>query len=75
MFDSDKIADSGAFPLDYAGIPISGALRYPELIATYSNTHREVRMKDMTIQNMDAINSNLYGGIVRVTTEYIRRGI
>lgn len=75
LFDSDKIADSGAFPLDYAGIPISGALRYPELIATYSNTHREVRMKDMTIQNMDAINSNLYGGIVRVTTEYIRRGI
>ena len=75
LFDSDKIASSGAFPLDYAGIPVSGALRYPELIGTYSNTHREIRMKDMTIQNMDAINSNLYGGIVRVTTEYIRRGI
>lgn len=75
MFDSEKIARSGAFPLDYAGVPVSGALRYPELIHEYSDTKRQIRLRDMTVQNMDAINSNFYGGIVRVTTEYIRENI
>ena len=34
MFDSEKIARSGAFPLDYAGVPVSGALRYQSLFAS-----------------------------------------
>ena len=75
MFSSDKIARSGAFPLDYAGVPVSGALRYPDLIYDYSGTERGLRLRDMTIQNMDAVNSNFHGGIVRVTTEYIKYGI
>ena len=67
---------SGAFPLDYAGVPVSGALRYPELIHEYSGHQTEIRLRDMTVQNMDAtVNSNFYGGIVRVTTEYIRENI
>lgn len=75
MFNSDMIARSGSFPLDYNGVPVSGALRYPELIEQYSGTARQLRLRDMTVQNMDVINSNFYGGIVRVTTEYIRQGI
>lgn len=75
MFSSDKIARSGAFPLDYMGVPVSGALRYPDLIGQYSGTERGIRLKDMTVQNMDVINSNFYGGIVRATTEFIRYGI
>jgi hypothetical protein len=75
MFDSDMVASSGAFPIDYRGVPVSGALRYPDLIEKYSGTNRQIRLRDMTVQNMDAINSNFYGGIVRVTTEYIKKAI
>ena len=75
MFDSDMVANSSAFPIDYRGVPVSGALRYPDLIEKYSGTNRQIRLRDMTVQNMDAINSNFYGGIVRVTTEYIKRAI
>jgi hypothetical protein len=75
MFNSDKIAKSGAFPLDYAGVPVSGALRYPEIIEQYSDTKRQIRLRDMTVQNMDAVNTNFHGGVVRVTTEYIRENI
>lgn len=37
LYDLDLIAESGAFPLDYRGAPISGAKTYPELTATSEN--------------------------------------
>lgn len=73
MFGSELLADSGAFPLDYRGVPVSGALTYPKLVENY--TVRRLRLKDMVVQNMDAINSNLYGGIVRATAEIIKTNI
>jgi hypothetical protein len=69
MFDSNSIASSGDFPLDYMGVPVSGALRYPDLIAKHRNG--KIRFKDMTVQGMEMINSNFYAGIVRTTTEII----
>ena len=32
LFDSNKINGSGDFPLDYRGVPVPSALRYPDLI-------------------------------------------
>ncbi len=75
LFDSNMIAKSGDFPIDYRGVPVSGALRYPDLIQKYSGTKRQVRIKDVTVQNMDVINSNFYGGLVRATTEFIKTNI
>lgn len=69
MFDSNKIANSGDFPLDYMGIPVSGALRYPDLLQKYFKG--KMRFKNSTVQNMDAINSNFYAGVVRITIETI----
>lgn len=69
MFDSNRIASSGSFPLDYMGCPTSGAFRYPDLI---SNFYRgNLRLKNSSVQNMKIINSNLYAGIVRLTLETI----
>ena len=70
MLDSDEIAASGAFPLDYQGIPVSGALRYPDLCSQYSQGG--IRLLNPRVQGMDMLNSNLYGGIVRITTEVIK---
>lgn len=69
FFSSDKIASSGAFPLNYLGYPNSGALRYPDLVSNYTGI--TVRLKNTTIQNMEILNSSLYGGIVRTTVENI----
>lgn len=69
MFDSNKIANSGDFPLDYMGIPVSGALRYPDLLEKYFKG--KMRFKNSIVQNMDIINSNFYAGVVRMTIETI----
>jgi len=73
MFDTDNIAESGNFPLDYKGVPVSGALRYPDLVNTY--TGRRLRFQNSIVQGMELINSNFYAGIVRTTTEVINTSI
>jgi hypothetical protein len=73
MFNSNTIANSGAFPLDYNGIPVSGALRYPDLIQKY--TSNRIRLKNATVQGMDMINTNFHAGIVRLTAEIIHTKI
>ena len=70
VLNSDKIADSGAFPLDYQGVPNSGALRYNDLSTDYSRGR--MRLLNPQVQGIDMLNSNLFGGIVRITTEFIK---
>lgn len=73
MFDSNKIAKSGDFPLDYHGFPVSGALRYPDLVQKYPRG--SLRLKNSSVQSMKLINSNFYAGIVRLTLETIETSI
>jgi hypothetical protein len=70
VLNSDKIAKSGAFPINYQGVPNSGALSYPELSNQYGRS--AMRLVNPRVQGMDMINSNLYGGTVRITTEFIK---
>ena len=69
FFSSDQISASGAFPLNYLGYPTSGALRYPDLVSHYNGI--QVRVKNTVVQNMEILNSSLYGGVVRSTIENI----
>ena len=73
MFDSNVLASSGAFPLDYMGSPVSGALRYPELIENYPGG--KMVFKNTTVQGMKLINSNFYAGIARMTIDIIKLNI
>lgn len=73
MFNSNQIAKSGAFPLDYHGFPVSGALRYPDLVNNYYRG--SLRFKNSSLQSMKIINSNFYAGIVRMTLETIETSI
>jgi hypothetical protein len=72
-FNSNTLAASGAFPLDYRGFPVSGAMRYPDLIHNFTGS--SVRFKNSIVQNMELYNSNFYAGIVRLTLETIRSEI
>jgi len=73
MFDSNTMAASGAFPLDYRGIPVSGAMSYPEIIDNYAN--RRVRFTNSRGSEATMINTNFHAGIVRITTEVINATI
>lgn len=73
MFDSNILAQSGLFPIDNFGVPVSGALRYPDLVNRYYKG--KIRLKNSTVQGMELINSNFYAGIVRITAETIQERI
>ena len=73
LFDSNKINDSGVFPLDYRGTPIPSALRYPDLLDNFNGGR--LRLTKSSVQEMVMVNSNIFGGIVRMTTEGIKTNI
>jgi len=73
MFNSNSINASGKMPLNYVGMPVSGALRYPDLVSQFLSYR--LRFTKANIQEMQTMNSNFFGGIVRVTTEIIKLNI
>ena len=72
-FDSNLVASSGDFPLDYRGVPTSGALNFPNLVAKHKGNY--IRFVNPSVQGMDMINNNMYGGIVKITTEVIKTSL
>jgi hypothetical protein len=72
-FNSNGVAASGDFPIDYKGTPVSGALAFPKLVSRHQGA--SVRFLNPSIQGMDMINNNMYGGIVKITTEVINNSI
>ena len=68
-FNSNEVAKWKEFPLDYRGSPLSGAHTYPDLANKFYDG--KIRFTNSSVQGMDMINSNLYGGIVKITTEVI----
>ncbi len=73
LFSSKSIATNDAFPIDYRGVPVPSALRYPDLVNTYQDGH--ARFLDFTVQGMEMVNSNFSAGIARTTTESIKANI
>jgi hypothetical protein len=69
LINSNSVSASGDYPIDYRGVPVSGALRYPDLL----NKHVGLRLRftDTTVENMTSVASDIYGGIVRFKTELI----
>ena len=69
LFDTNSVINSGDSPLKYNGSPVAGALRYPDLV----NGHKfcTLRLNDVKCDNAISINSNLYLGIAKSTTEIL----
>ena len=68
-FDSNSVVSSGDAPVDYRGVPVSGALRYPDLVSRHYGGR--IRLINPSVQGMEMVNSNIYAGIVKFTTEVI----
>jgi hypothetical protein len=73
LFDSNSINTSGDYPLDYQGVPVSGALRYPELVEKHNGG--TLRLTNAIVQDMISVDSDIFGGVVRFTTEGIKTNI
>jgi len=73
LFDSNAINTNNEFPLDYRGTPVSGAMRYPDLVEKYNGGL--LRFTNTSVQQLTAFSSNIHGGIVRITTEGIKTNI
>ena len=72
-YDLDTISSSGAFPLDYRGVPASGALLYPELISQYPGV--KIRLVNASLDSVYSLNPNIHVGTVKFTTELILFGV
>lgn len=72
-YSLDQISSNNAFPLDYRGVPNSGAMRYPELTNTYEGN--AIRIQDTNIDSKSNISSDLYIGSVKVVTSCIYFGV
>lgn len=73
LFDSNGINENNDYPIDYLGVPISGALRYPDLIEQYGNAL--LRLTNSTVQEVVTLGSDIFAGTVRFTTEVINTKI
>lgn len=72
-FNSTTIVNSGDSPIDYRGVPVSGALRYPDLLEKYADNR--LRFTNFSVQGMEIINGNFSAGIARSTIEVIKSNI
>ena len=75
LFNTNKIHEDGVYPLDYRGTPLQNAKEYPQLVLSQDYNGGQMRLTNAQVQNMIALNSNIYGGIVRMTTEGIKTNI
>ena len=54
-------------------MPVSGALRYPDLVEQFYGG--KMRLTKASVQQMEMVDSNIFGGVVRMTTELIKSNI
>tara|TARA_R100000808_G_C2155293_1_gene167391 strand:+ start:5831 stop:6796 length:966 start_codon:yes stop_codon:yes gene_type:complete len=71
LYDSDKLADSGAFPLDYRGSIVNSGNNYSGIVNTQQYQYTTARITHMAVTEMDSYNSRLYEGTVRASFELI----
>lgn len=69
LFNTESLSSDGSFPLNIYGYPTSGALTYPQIISKYPGYH--MFLKNLNVQDVITVNSNLYVSVIRLTTEII----
>ena len=72
LFNTNKVAEEGVYPLDYRGMLASGnPLMYPNLVATSGYRWKECRFGHTTLSEVESPHPGLHEGIVRTTFEVI----
>jgi hypothetical protein len=71
--DGDRLDSEKKFPIDNQGFPVPSALLYPEIISSYGAGR--FRMTEAKVESMQMMQGDLFGGVVRFTTEAIKTNI
>ena len=71
LYDSDKLADAAAFPLDYRGMVVNSGNNYSGIVNNTAYQYTTARITDMGVTEMESYNSRLYEGTVRASFEVI----
>ena len=71
LYDSKKLADSGAYPLDFRGMVVAPENNYSGLVSTDGYQFTSARITDMGVTEMESYNSMLHEGTVRASFEVI----
>lgn len=72
-YDLNAIAANDAFPLDYRGVPVSGALLYDDIINTYEGRH--IRLLNIAADSVYSMSPDIHIGTMKLTTEMIVFGV
>ena len=72
-YDLDDISTNNVFPLNYNGVPISGALTYPNLVKAFPGSR--IRITNTSFDSIYSLDPSLHVGSVKVTTESIVFGV
>ena len=72
LFNTNKVAEEGVYPLDYRGMLASGnPLMYPNLVAASGYRWKECRFRNATLSEVESPHPALHEGAVRTTFEVI----
>ena len=71
LYNSNTLALSGAFPLDYRGMKVGAPLNYNDVVTNTNYRYLRSRMIDMSVTEMQSYNSRLHEGTVRATFEVV----
>lgn len=71
MFDSNRIADSGAYPLDSRGMRRSAAINYPVMVAETGYLWNKLLFKETHAQDIQRLKDNIYYTVVKVETDIV----
>jgi len=71
LYDSDKLADAAAFPLDYRGMVVDASNNYSGIVNNAAYQYTSARITDMGVTEMESYNARLYEGTVRASFEVI----
>ncbi len=72
LFDNDAVAAAGDFPLDYRGEIVDNTKTYTALVdEATGHRWKTCRFRETTVSEVEALNSRLHQGLVRITCEVI----
>lgn len=72
-YSLDTIDSNGAFPVDYRGVPNSGALDFPSLTCLYPGNH--IRLVNAGLNAAYSMTPDIHVATAKITTECILFGV
>jgi hypothetical protein len=71
LYNSNTVASSGDYPLDYRGMRVTSPKNYNDIVENTGYRYKSARITEMSIGEMQSYNSRLHEGTVRATFEVV----